>query len=253
MTTTSGLPRLLIISAGMPRAGSAWYFNLTHDLWRAAGGADAGSIRDQYHLQDLMTEVNYNMGSLAARRLLRVLRPLLDRQSFVVKTHSRPLLFARTMIRTGFVKPTYIFRDPRDALLSAFEYGQRVQKKLGRPNAFSKISSIEAGISWVKGPLEVWKAWSHTPRTLLCRYEDLLTDYESQVEKMAQFLQVDLTITELSAVVEKYRPKQAVEKSRGLHLYKGRIGRFREVFTAEQKQMALAELGEYLAKMGYEP
>jgi hypothetical protein len=251
--TPGQMPRLLVISAGMPRAGSAWYFHLTHDLWKAVGGTDVHVIRNQFHLQNLMTEVNCNMGSLGFRRLLPVMRPLAHRQSFVVKTHSRPYLFSKIMIRAGYLKPTYIFRDPRDALLSAFEYGQRVQRDLGRPNAFSSISSIEDGINWIQKHLRVWEAWSRTPGTLLCRYEDLLSDYDGEVARLAQFLGLDLNISKLSFVIEKYRPQQPVKSGEGLHFYKGQKGRFREVFTSDQQQLALSTFGEYLDKMGFSP
>ena len=35
----------MILSVGMPRAGSGWYYNLTQDLVKASGGEDARIIR----------------------------------------------------------------------------------------------------------------------------------------------------------------------------------------------------------------
>jgi hypothetical protein len=32
---------MLVLSAGMPRAGSGWFYNLTHDLLLANGAQDA--------------------------------------------------------------------------------------------------------------------------------------------------------------------------------------------------------------------
>jgi hypothetical protein len=252
MAPSKQLPRVLVVSAGMPRAGSAWYFNLTHDLWMAAGGEDVHRIREQYHLQDIMTEVNCNMGALVGRRLIRVMRPALTGHTFVVKTHSRPYLFSKVMIRLRMLKPTYIFRDPRDALLSAHEYGQRVLRDLGRPNAFSSITSIEVGIPGMVKYARVWEAWSKTPGALLCRYEDLLTHYDEQVEQLTGFLNLDLNIPEIRAVAEKYRPRGSESTGRGLHYYKGQIGRHHEQFTEEQKELARLALGDYLERMGYE-
>ena len=36
---------MIILSAGMPRAGSGWYFNLMHDLITNSGGQNARQIR----------------------------------------------------------------------------------------------------------------------------------------------------------------------------------------------------------------
>ena len=36
---------MLILSVGMPRAGSGWYYNLTHDLIVSSGGQDARQVR----------------------------------------------------------------------------------------------------------------------------------------------------------------------------------------------------------------
>ena len=41
---------MIILSTGMPRAGSGWYYNLTNDLIIAAGYQDGHKIRQRYHL-----------------------------------------------------------------------------------------------------------------------------------------------------------------------------------------------------------
>ena len=55
---------MIILSVGMPRAGSGWYYNLTNDLILATGGQDARQIRKKYHLGRILTEVNCNIGTL---------------------------------------------------------------------------------------------------------------------------------------------------------------------------------------------
>ncbi len=32
---------MIVLSVGMPRAGSGWHYNLIHDLMKTAGAADA--------------------------------------------------------------------------------------------------------------------------------------------------------------------------------------------------------------------
>jgi hypothetical protein len=86
---------------------------------------------------------------------------------------------------------------------------------------------------------------------LIARYEDLLTDYEVESAKLADYLKLDRTSPQVAAVVEKYRPG-AAEGQQGLHFYKGKIGRFREAYNDEQKAVMREKLSPYLARMGYE-
>ena len=60
---------MIVLSVGMPRAGSGWHYNLIHDLMETTGCADARDIRERYRLQRILTEVNCNIGALSARRL----------------------------------------------------------------------------------------------------------------------------------------------------------------------------------------
>ena len=67
---------MIVLSVGMPRAGSGWHYNLIHDLMKTAGAVDAREIRARFGLQKILTEVNCNIGVLSARRLARVAVPL---------------------------------------------------------------------------------------------------------------------------------------------------------------------------------
>ena len=126
---------MIILSVGMPRAGSGWHYNLVHDLMKTTGCADARDIREKYGLQNILTEVNCNIGVLSARRLGMVAIPALMGNTFAIKAHAGPSSTSRLLQSLGLLRITYIYRDPRDAMLSAFDYGQRVLQR-GRPNAF---------------------------------------------------------------------------------------------------------------------
>src|SRR3990172_9720633 len=140
---------MLILAAGMPRAGSGLHYNLVHDLVVAAGGQDARAIRRRFLLSPFLTEVNCNIRTLSTKRLAPVLVPSMLGNTFAIKTHSGPTPMALRLIRSQRMRVTYIFRDPRAALLSAFEYGQRA-RAVGRHNAFAKLETIEQAIEFVK-------------------------------------------------------------------------------------------------------
>jgi len=240
---------MIVLSVGMPRAGSGWHYNLIHDLMKTTGCADAREIREQYRLQGILTEVNCNIGVLSLRRLVMVAVPALAGVTFVIKAHAGPTIWSRLLSTTGLLRTTYIYRDPRDAMLSAYEYGQRALEK-GRPNAFSHLSDFEKSLAFMQEYVRIWEKWQAEKGVLVARYEDLLQDYDAESARLVEFLQLDGSRPEIQEVIEEYRPGKA-EGQQGLHFYKGKIGRFRESYSAEQQAILVEQFGSYLQKMGY--
>lgn len=241
---------MIVLSVGMPRAGSGWHYNLIHDLMEAAGYTDARLIREKYRLQGILTEVNCNIGVLSARRMGMVAIPALAGNDFVIKAHAGPSFSSRLLQRLGLLRITYIYRDPRDAMLSAFDYGQRALKK-GRPNAFSHLTDLEKTLDFMMEYIRIWEAWMREKDVLIARYEDLLRDYDSEAGRLVKFLGLDGDDPKVQEVIGKYRPG-AAEGQQGLHFFKGKIGRFRESYTAEQQEVLKERMGGYLSRMGYE-
>ena len=241
---------MIILSVGMPRAGSGWHYNLVHDLMKTTGCADAHNIRERYRLQNILTEVNCNIGVLSARRLSLVALPALVGNTFVIKAHAGPTSASRLLQRLGLVRITYIYRDPRDAMLSAYDYGQRAIQK-GRPNAFSHLTDFQKSVKFIMEYVHIWEKWMKEKNVLIARYEDLLTNYDQEVTRLAGFLQLNGTRTEVQKVIEHYRPG-AAEGQQGLHFFKGRIGRFRESYSAEEQAILREKLAPYLQRMRYE-
>ncbi len=52
-------------------------------------------------------------------------------------------------------------------------------------------------------------------------------------------------------MIDQYRPG-ANDGQQGLHFFKGKIGRYKESYTSEQKRILLTKLVKYLERMGYE-
>ncbi len=241
---------MIVLSVGMPRAGSGWHYNLIHDLMKTTGCADARDIREKYGLQKILTEVNCNIGVLSARRLAMVTIPALTGNTFVIKAHAGPTGASRLLAGTGVLRITYIYRDPRDAMLSAYDYGQRALAK-GRPNAFSHLSDFEKSVDFMMEYVHIWEKWMGEKNVLIARYEDLLMNYDVESSKLVTYLKLDADKPEVRAVIEQYRPG-ANDGQQGLHFYKGKIGRFRDAYTSEQQGILLQKLGGYLERMGYE-
>ena len=240
---------MIILSVGMPRAGSGWHYNLIHDLMVSTGCADAREIREQYRLQGILTEVNCNIGVLSLRRMAMATVPALMGKTFVIKAHAGPTIWSRLLSIMGLLRVLYIYRDPRDAMLSAYDYGQRASAK-GRPNAFSHLSDFEKSVEFMEDYVHIWEKWQAEKGVLIARYEDLLQEYDAEAIRLVEFLNLDGSRPEVQEVIEHYSPGKA-EGQQGLHFYKGKIGRFRSSYSTEQRSVLAERFGPYLQKMGY--
>lgn len=240
----------VVLSVGMPRAGSGWFYNLTKELIIEAGGVDACQIRNRYHLQPFLTEVNCNIGSLSAYRLLAVCFPALFHSPYVVKVHGGRKPLADTLIRWDWIKPTFIFRDPRDALLSAYEYGQRMRNQ-SLTNAFTPLTDLEEAIEFINFYVKAAEGWLALDKCYSVRYEDLLQNYQAQAERLCQFLGIGLGEPGIKTVIDRFRPETGHDQRQGMHFVKGKIGRHREHFKQTHHQICRTMFGDFLDKYGY--
>jgi hypothetical protein len=241
---------MIVLSAGMPRAGSGWYYNLTNDMVLAAGGQEARRIRQRYHLQGILTEVNCNIGALTPRRLGAVMLPSLLGNTFVIKAHAAPTPFAKSLIRIGAFRAAYIYRDPRDAMLSAMENGKRAVEK-GRANAFSHLTDFDLALEFMQEYVRISEDWLQVERALHTRYESLLNDYDREAARLAAFLGLQTQDPAVQTVIARYRPESPQPDQKGLHFNQGKTGRFRLKMTPAEQEILAEKFGPYLEKMAY--
>lgn len=148
------------------------------------------------------------------------------------------------------IKPLYIFRDPRDALLSAYEYGER-SRQSNKTGAFSQLSTIEDAIVFLNDYVEISKTWLACREALHTRYEDLLLDYDNEINRIIHNLNLDGEKVLLREVIENYRPFGMKSGQRGTHLVTGKIGRYKDKLTPEQQALCLQVFKPFLDEMGY--
>jgi hypothetical protein len=96
----------IILSDGVPKAGSGWQCNLTQDLIKTAGGVDAKVIRSKYHLERLLNPKKSNIGTLSYYRKLPVLIPLIVEPGSVIKVHTEWRSIADKLIAAKVILPT---------------------------------------------------------------------------------------------------------------------------------------------------
>jgi hypothetical protein len=248
--------QVIVLSAGMPKAGTGWHFNLTNDLLIAAGCQDVREIRQRFRLYSTLRFHNCNVERLTVVRLALITIPHLLGNTFVVKTHSGPTNGLRVLMSARATKVTYIYRDPRDVAVSAFEAGQRIRDR-GESHSFATLDSIKAAILRVSSRyLAAWDAWmalSHARpnQILLVRYEDLVADISAELERLTRFLKLDVTAEHWSRIAVTYQRPEIRADEEVLHFNRGVVGRFRSTMNSEELELCQLHFGAYLNKMGY--
>jgi hypothetical protein len=233
---------------------------MINELWVTKGGRDYFEIRRQYHLEKVMT-AGSALIQLKLPDLLKVISPAMRGESFVVKTHSSPNArswrvgsnkFIHLLITSHRLIPIYLIRDPRDAVLSGFEYGQRALQA-NKPNDFSStFRSIESGIDWMENYLQTcWRDWQSFKSMHSFKYEDLLENFDRTAWQLMDYLDIDPASPQIARVLEKYRP--GAKPQIGTHFHKGEIGRFRDCLTPQQLDACNQRFAPYLPEMGYPP
>jgi hypothetical protein len=241
---------MIVLSAGMPRAGSAWHYSIVHDLMATTGSTDAREVRARYGLQNILTAPNCNIGVLSLRRLGMTTIPALMGKTFVIKAHAGPTNTSRLLQRLGLLRISYIYRDPRDAMLSAFEAGQNALRN-GRINAFSYLTDFNKSLDFIMDYVRIWERWSREKNICITRYEDLLAEYDNEIKRLIGFLSLNENSPEVQKVIERYRPG-AAQVQEQLHFHMGKVGRFRESFSVQEQAILRDRLSSYLPRMGYE-
>jgi hypothetical protein len=234
---------MIIVSASAPRSGSVWYVNMTNDLLVAGGYADARAIREQYRLEDLMQPF-FVQGKLRYTKLLRLLVPHLFGQTYVFKTHEYPTRGLRVFTRLGLFRATYIYRDPRDRLVSLMNFA----RKQGADESDQVL--FERTLSHVQKAYAQHRAWSNHPHTLLTRYEALIADTSGELQRLADYLGVQVSPEAITAIVARY--DRTNSQRQFSHLNVGGSGRYRNALTDTQIARVHQLIGDDIQALGYE-
>jgi hypothetical protein len=244
---------MIVISGGMQKAGSAWFFNMTNDLLMAAGNDDVRVVRENFKLQPILTRQNCNLGKPQIKKLIKLMRPHYAGYSFVIKTHAPPNTWVNLLKSFGIIKLSYIYRDPRDAALAAFERGEK-KREQGKSGSFTEFQSVEDAIVYFSRIVKNYDRWIKCPDLFLVKYEELVEQPKTILTRLNGFLGLEISSEDIDKIVQKYSPDHMEDHiSKLLSFNKGKIGRFRDVFNETQQKICKYHFDEYIKKMGYLP
>ncbi len=243
---------MIVISAGLQKSGSGLFFNLTNDILQAAGEEDARQIRKQFGLEGLIEHYNCNVGELSWEKLKPLISLHFKGKNFVIKTHEPPTSISTWLARLNILRPTFIYRDPRDVVLSALNHGKKIIEK-SESHTFAVCTSIEKTVpmvcSWVENSVIPWLRSSNV-HTI--KYENLMGDPALEMKRLANFLGIDLGDSALEKIFRKYEPGRLDNFQKDyLHFNEGIVGAFRQSMREEELEMCNRQFAPYLEIMGY--
>jgi len=248
---------MIVLCAGMQRSGSRWYFDLIHDLMVANGCPASLDVREKYGLS-FLGQPRCNLHRAYFWRMWRLDRISRSGLTFMIKTHSRPSPSVRRLMAMGRLKATYIYRDPRDVIVSAMERG-RLMRESGEARRllglwpyrdFARLYTVPGALFWARWQLLTrWESWMRCEGLLVMRYEDLRADPRRQLARVAEFLDLDAPQELVDRIVAGYEPDRWREKPRAFN--KGVTGRYKEVFSDQEQELSRKRLGYFLKRMGY--
>jgi hypothetical protein len=244
---------VIIISAGMQKAASASHFNLINNMLVAAGNEDVHVLRERFGFGFFMSRVNCNVGPLRFYKLAWLSLPHWIGQSFVVKTHEGPGPWLKLWSRLRVVKPTYIYRDPREVAVSLFAHGESLRRQgFDSRTKFDQLKSLEDAIRFTARLLPIWRDWTGLDGVLAVRFEDFTANLLSEAERLNRHLGLGLAADTLHEIATRMDPRSASPtESHSLHTHAEKRRPWQSVLSSSQQAMCLDLFGPYLKVMGY--
>ncbi len=243
---------MIILSVGLPKSGSAWYYYMTNDLVVAAGHEDSNRIKEEYNLQEILKFPTCNIQEPTAQKLDLLLQPAIKAKTFAVKTHFPPNGRLMDAMNDGLVKTTFLYRDPRDIAVSGYEAGLAMRRR-GESGTFATMRTMEEAILWTKKWLvKTWEPWGKIEGILKVKYEDLLASPIDELHRLNRFLNFNVSGESLKHITARWNKQSQHKKDNPKgHLNKGVRGRHLEVMGDSELTLCRQHLGQYIDDMGY--
>lgn len=163
------------------------------------------------------------------------------------------------------IKTIFLIRDPRDVVISNYKYVNEIDTThfshkfiaaLSDDNArlTAVINGIEGAVASVN---ELWRrfdGWFNDPGTLVVKYEDLIGEQGGGTRDVQlasiRAISLHLGFNLPSCVIEHIGKNIYSTKSSTFR--KGKIGNWKDTFTAEHVDLFKAQSGDLLVRLGYE-
>lgn len=172
-----------------------------------------------------------------------------------------------SLLTAGGVSPFFIFRDPRDVVVSHVHYvtemepnhvhHQFYKQKLNSFDERLRVSILgrpELDIAFpdIRERFDPYLGWLEHPEVLSLQFEDFVTNQDKALRRVLNHARgrgFPLKMEEQEAL---QTLKSAIDPARSPTFRSGKIGKWREVFSKEHKDLFKEISGDLLVQLGYE-
>lgn len=233
---------MIIISSGFPKSASTLLFLYTESLINLSGKPSGQKLFRRFNREGFTP--HFGVLNTPWYIFASMFGPV------VIKTHAGPTFFIRLLISFGLAKGYYSVRDPRDAMLSALDHGNKARTKgitTDSDNAFAPFKEWKNAIPAFRIHCERYYAWKKDGRAIFPRYENLVADPTSELEKVVDHIgRPSLKRSIEETVVAFDRSKKETK-----NFNKGDTSRYRQELSSEQIAAYEKEFGSCILAMGY--
>lgn len=148
------------------------------------------------------------------------------------------------------IKVVYVYRDPRDILISAIDHGKRSLES-GENSPFEEFVEFEDALLFVKKRINIFKTYYGNRNVLMVRYEDLVFNESNTTKRICKYLKINLSEEKIISVLSKYDSNNPDFDREIINFNKGEIGRYKRVLTKNQLNQINQEIGKGIKFMGY--
>jgi hypothetical protein len=157
----------------------------------------------------------------------------------------------------------FLLRDGRDvvdslvdAMLGRESWWAERTKQLGRPPQERLSFVAQNSQLWVRRTMASQRAFESLPegQRLLVRYEEILSDTETQLRRIFDWLELDVKEKELAGIVKRHAFESAPRDRRGpgKPMRAATPGLWRENLTEEEQALMHEIMGAKLEELGYD-
>jgi len=164
----------------------------------------------------------------------------------------------------------FLYRDPRDFIISQVFYATHMHKGHGMHRYYTEslhtmeerinaaIQGVEDGsntdssLSNVRIKYDKYLDWLNQPRVLCLRFEDLILDRDIALGKLLDTLAVRGFVSQVTRQQAVETLKQAITPKSSGTFRKGKPGNWKEHFTDVNRKLFKEMSGDLLIRLGYE-
>jgi aryl sulfotransferase len=260
-----------ILQGGVPKCGNFWLYQIIQQVLQKTG-RNTTSFIEQHPIYPLAKTWNLNFPDQARIDVLEISdlgycyrissifqMPIEDIKQYIdqtvhIWTHS-PVCKKSQEVFHLIDKKIYIIRDPRDRAVSAAEYFcsdymlKYFPQEEKDPSVFLQKNFDQLMQEWV------WNVWDHLRLSQkynihIILYENLLTDFQRELESLLDYLELGLDLPQKMAL-EKEVSFSTLKKQNPKHLKKGTSGYWKEALTNEQIEKATIIAGPLMEFLNY--